>query len=84
MSVTHSPDSEIPPSSLSSKRQRLTNYERASRLAQRIFETQQRPVIILYIGSAVQQYRLVVGDEIQKINLENEGLDSTSLVARYL
>lgn len=69
---------------LSSKRQRLTDYNRADRLARRIHDRDQKPVVILYVGSPLQQYRLVVGKDILKLVPGDEDFDVSRVVTSYV
>ncbi|HEY4548151.1 MAG TPA: hypothetical protein VIG90_17230 [Pedomonas sp.] len=69
---------------LSSKRQRLTDYNRADRLARQIHDKDQKPVVILYVGSPLQQYRLVVGEDIQKLVPGSEEFEVSRVVTSYV
>lgn len=84
MFATQLSDASTQPPPVSTKRQRLTNFERANRLARRIFDVDQKPVIILYTGNPLQQYRLVVGEDIKKLELNTGEFDISSLIASYI
>lgn len=71
------------PQHLSSKRARLTSYEYASRVAKRIFDQIQKPVVVLYEGSPCRQYRVVTGPELKEA-MSTGNLSSQSIAATFL
>lgn len=54
-------------------RQRLTDYTRAYRVAQRMFERSGRPVAILEQDCSIQSHCVVWGDEVFCLELEGQG-----------
>lgn len=78
--ATHQHASTPWPENPSPLRLRLTDFTRAHRVAQRMFEHYGEPVVILQQGSAIQSHCLVWGQNIYKLKLHTNEASPCKLV----
>ena len=80
LAMTVSPSASLWPERPSPLRRRLTDFSRAYRVAQRLFEQYGEPVAILEQASPIQAHCVVWGPEIYALKLHHSGPDAYTLI----